>query len=198
MSAGHSRVVPFVGTTNQHLIELVAEDQWPNILVASYIGDPEDPTLDRSSWRSAPAGTCLHEPHFDAGNTYWCPTSFRSGVWRRQGLAEAKQLHAIIIDDVGTSPRSKIDLATVTSVLRCGPTYLIETSPGNFQAGWKVTGMTDMAWVKGMLVQLDLALGGKADNLVNPIAWRRLPVGRNMKASLGLGPQGWRVQSHRY
>jgi putative DNA primase/helicase len=55
--------------------------------------------------------------------------------------------------------------------------------------------MTNMAWVKGLLMRLDATLGGKADNLVNPIAWRRLPVGRNMKAGLGLGPQGWRVRS---
>jgi hypothetical protein len=194
-AARHGQVVPIVGATNQGYLEMLAGDQWPHVLVASFIGDPADPTLDGSSWRSAPAGTCLHEPNFDAGNTYWCPMLFRPGVWRRQGLEQAVGLIALTFDDVGTGPTAKVSETEITSLLRCGPTYLIETSPGNFQAGWKTTGMTDMAWVKGMLAQLDRALGGKADNLTNPIAWRRLPVGRNMKAGLGLGPQGWRVRA---
>jgi putative DNA primase/helicase len=192
-SSGHGQVVPIIRATNQDHLEMLAGDQWPNVLVASFMGDPTDPKP--GDWQSAPAGTCLHNPNFDLGNTYYCPMLFRPGVWRRQGLEQAVGLIALTFDDVGTGPSAKISEVEITSVLRCGPTYLIETSPGNFQAGWKTTGMTDMAWVKGMLAQLDRALGGKADNLTNPIAWRRLPVGRNMKAALGLGPQGWRVRS---
>jgi putative DNA primase/helicase len=192
-ASGNSRVVPIVPQTNRQFLEMLAGDQWEHVLVASYIGDPEDPNLDRSSWQAAPAGRCLGEPNFDAGNTYFCPMLFQPGTWRRQGLDNARSLLAITVDDVG--PGQKVDEAAVTSLLGCGPTYLIETSPGNFQGGWKTTGMTNMAWVKGMLAGLDVALGGKADNLTNPIAWRRLPVGRNMKGSLGLGPQGWRVRT---
>jgi putative DNA primase/helicase len=192
-SSGHGQVVPITGATNQGHLEMLAGDQWPNVLVASFMGDPTAPKP--GDWQSAPAGTCLHNPNFDLGNTFYCPMLFRPGIWRRQGLEQAVGLIALTFDDVGTGPTAKISEVEITSVLRCGPTYLIETSPGNFQAGWKTTGMTDMAWVKGMLAQLDRALGGKADNLTNPIAWRRLPVGRNMKAALGLGPQGWRVRS---
>jgi hypothetical protein len=146
-SSGHGQVVPIIRATNQDHLEMLAGDQWPNVLVASFMGDPADPKP--GDWQSAPAGTCLHNPNFDKGNTYYCPMLFRPGVWRRQGLEQAVGLIALTFDDVGTGPTAKISEVEITSVLRCGPTYLIETSPGNFQAGWKTTGMTDMAWVKG-------------------------------------------------
>jgi putative DNA primase/helicase len=168
---------------------MLFEDQWGDVLVTSFLRDPSDPNAPRQDWNAWPARDVLNNPHFDEGNTYFCPSLLVPGTRDRQ-LDNFRSLNVIVIDDVGT----KVDLAEVTSLLRTGPTYLIETSPGNHQAGWKLNpAETDLAWVKGMLHQLDQALGGKADNLTNPVAWRRLPVGWNTKAALG--PNGWRVRN---
>jgi hypothetical protein len=188
--SGNSRIVPFTNLTNEQFLRMLFGDQWGDVLVTSFLRDPSDPDAPPQDWNAWPARDVLNNPHFDEGNTYFCPSLMVPGT-RDRKLSDFQSLNVITIDDVGVG--MKVDLATVTSLLRTGPTYLIETSPGNHQAGWKLDpAETDLAWVKGMLTQLDLKLNGTADNLTNPVAWRRLPVGWNTK--MALGPQGWRVR----
>jgi len=196
MTSGDTRVVPFVipanrhpfGVTNQKLLELLFGDQWDQVLVTSFTRDPADPNAPREDWNGWPAGQVLGNPNFDAGNTYFCPSLLAPGQPRH--VEHFRQLNVVIIDDIGT----KVRLTDVEKLLGTGPTYVIETSPGNCQVGWKLEPETDLAWVKGILTQLDKALGG-ADNLTNPVAWRRLPVGFNTKAAQiqQWGPKGWKV-----
>ena len=191
MSA-NNRVVPLVipTTTNRDFLELIFGDQWDQALVTSFKRDPSDPQAPREDWNAWLAGDVLTNPHFDDGNTYFCPSLLVPGS-RDRVIENFRSLHVIVIDDVGT----KIKLIEVVNLLRVQPTYIIETSPGNHQAGWKIEAETNLAWVKGMLTQLDRTLGG-ADNLTNPVAWRRLPVGFNTKQKWvdQLGPQGFRLR----
>jgi hypothetical protein len=191
MSA-NNRVVPLVipTTTNRDFLELIFGDRWDQALVTSFKRDPSDPQAPREDWNAWLAGDVLTNPHFDEGNTYFCPSLLVPGS-RDRIIENFRSLHVIVIDDVGT----KIKLIEVVNLLRVQPTYVIETSPGNHQAGWKIEAETNLAWVKGMLTQLDRTLGG-ADNLTNPVAWRRLPVGFNTKQKWvdQLGPQGFRLR----
>jgi hypothetical protein len=199
MLSDDSRVVPFVPagvtTTNQSFLEFLFGDQWPQVLVTSFKRDPADTTQPREDWNAWLAGKVLNNPKFDEGNTYFCPsllvpeTRGTASLRQDRTIDNFKSLHVIIIDDIPT----KIKFVEVVNLLRIPPSYVIETSPGNHQAGWKIEPETNLAWVKGMLSQLDRTLGG-ADNLTNPVAWRRLPVGWNTKQSLGLGPRGFRIR----
>src|SRR4051794_5403783 len=190
-------VVPFPSgpvTSNREFLELIFGERWREALVTSFARDPADPNAPRQDWNASPAGDVLAEPHFDKGNTYFCPSLLTPGI-RDRRLEHWASLHAVVIDDIGT----KVKILDVIDLLRSRPTYIIETSPGNYQAGWKIEPETRLAWVKGMLAQLDKALDGKADNLTNPIAWRRLPVGYNTKAALISPdrPRGWEVRLSR-
>jgi hypothetical protein len=192
-----SGIVPFPGTpttTNKEFLEFIFGDQWSQVLVTSFTRDPSDPTAPRQDWNAWPAGDVIFNKHFDQGNTYFCPSLLVPGTRDRQ-LENFSALHVIVIDDIGT----KVTMLDVVNLLRTKPTYIIETSPGNQQAGWKIEPEKDLAWVKGMLTQLDRQLGGRADNLTNPIAWRRLPVGFNTKAALvsPTRPKGWPVRLSR-
>jgi predicted P-loop ATPase len=189
----NSRVVPLIipAVTNQEFLELNFGNKWDQAMVTSFTRDPSDPNGPREDWNAWPAGSVINNPYFDQGNTYFCPSLLVPGT-RDRIIENFQSLNVIVIDDIGT----KVNLVEVVNLLRIRPTYMIETSPGNHQAGWKIEPETDLGWVKGMLTQLDHKLGGKADNLTNPIAWRRLPTGRNTKAAIGL-PQGWTVRLKR-
>jgi hypothetical protein len=70
-------------------------------------------------------------PEQTAHNWYFTFAVFEptSGVYRRQQKSCAA-IYGVMLDDIGTkaAPRERLDA--------CPPTYLIETSPGNFQAGY--------------------------------------------------------------
>ena len=200
MSDDDTRIVPFVTTqptTNKQFLELLFGDKWREAIVTSFTRDPADPKGPREDWNGWFAGDVLDNRGFDQGNTYFCPSLLVPGAKDRK-LSNFRELNVLTVDDINT----KIRLVEVVDLLRRNPTYLIETSLGNYQAGWKLEPgpeTKDLAWVKGMLNQLDQALKGQADNLTNPIAWRRLPVGFNTKKALvsSVQPKGWKVRLRR-
>lgn len=135
----------------------------------------------------------------DAGlNWYFCPGVYspdESGQARaKRQLAQA--IYVVCLDDVGAkAPMEVLD--------RLAPTWLIETSPGNYQAGYLFSQPThDLDTVdrlKDKLIAHGLcdpgASGGSA-------RWMRLPVGINGKSQYGA--QGFQcrlvrwVPSNRY
>jgi len=86
---------------------------------------------DKTKWG---AGTAW-SPGVPVDNTelnwYFTLSTYRAknGQYRRQ-KAQFHRAFGVYLDDVGTkaAPRTRLDA--------CPPTYLIETSPGNFQAGY--------------------------------------------------------------
>ncbi|MBU1716517.1 MAG: RepB family DNA primase [Proteobacteria bacterium] len=114
-------------------------------VVVSFSGNPAKVT--GKSWTGQPWQDKNDLPA--ASNNYFSLAVFRSdeaGRYRRQ-KAFFHALHAVMLDDIGTKvPRERLTLP---------PTWLLETSPGNCQAGY--------------LLRTPLEDGASADHLMNAI-----------------------------
>ena len=168
-------VVPFP-IPNEQFLAGVFGDHWPEALVTYFPGDPK-PSNPLCNWQSYPAGQVLRAMHAGLNNYYDVSLPVAGGA--RTG-ADFGALYAIVLDDCGT----KVDIDKAIALLGRDPNYVIETSPGNYQAGWFVEPIADRAWAMGLLRGLYRALGQTGDNLVKPVTLVRLPVGTNGKASL--------------
>ena len=115
-------------------------------LVVSFAGDPM--SVKGSAWAGhAWDGTAVALPL--SNNNYFSLANFRpdeAGRWRRR-KSQFATLRAIMLDDLG----AKIPLERLT----LKPTWLIETSPGNYQAGY--------------LLRDPLSDGPLADRLMNAV-----------------------------
>ena len=165
--------------TNQQFLEIIFGDQWRRALITGFRGDPDKP---RDAWWAAYPAEMLPGAEIERDlNMYFCPSLTRG---TKRWLTHFESFHVIVVDDYGT----KITPGVPERVLGRRPSYVIETSPGNYQAGWLTDPVTDVAWLRRMLKGLRERLGA-GDNLADPMAWRRLPVGMNGKPR----HDGWRV-----
>lgn len=179
MSAIDTRVVPFP-VSNEQFLQAVFKGRWGEALLAYFLGDPEK----SADWRVYPAADVLRVMT-PTHNNYW-DVSLPVPGGSRQGQ-DFGALYAIVLDDYEV----KVVADRARAILG-EPSYIIETSPRNFQAGWFIEPLTDRAWVGGLLRALYEALGRTGDNLVKPTTLVRLPVGTNGKAKNG--PAGFRVR----
>jgi hypothetical protein len=144
-------------------------------------GFAEDPHVaDRRRWHGRAVVEDLPwciKPHH---NNFFAISSFRPGpdgvVHRRKENFAAG--HVIMVDDVGTkTPEHRLEL---------DPSYLIETSPGNHQAGYLLDPPeADRAKVERLLDELvrsGLARDGTDPGMKGSTRYARLPVGWNSKA----------------
>lgn len=170
-----TQIAPF--SRNAKFLKAIFGDDWSRALVAWFPGDPEN--LNDADWTAHLATSLPNEAQQQDLNTYFCPSLVTGN---RRVLGDFVSFHVIVVDDIGT----KVALNQAVTVLG-PPCYLIETSPKNYQAGWRTEPISDLAWVRGMLRGLRTKLGA-GDNLTDPMVWRRLPVGINGKAKYrGLG-----------
>ena len=161
---------PTTSVSNKQFLKSAFGPAWKRALIAGFAGNPEDPA--EANWTAYPARMLPGPARERDLNMYFCP-SLVCGTRRHVGAFIS--LHVIVIDDYGI----KVAVGAPQKLL--GPaSYIIETSPGNYQAGWCIEPLSDLAWVKGMLTRLRQVLGA-GDNLTDPVAWRRLPVGINGK-----------------
>jgi Protein of unknown function (DUF3987) len=179
------RVVPFAPVSNEMFLKAVFGDRWGEALVAYFAGDPNPATNGQVNFQTYPAGSVINVMNHHLNN-YWDVSLPRPGGGR--GGQDFEAIYAIVIDDYGV----KVDADLVGKLLGCDPSYIIETSPGNYHAGWFIEPQSDRAWVWGALRALYRALGNNGDNLVKPTTVVRLPVGTNGKTHLG--PRGWLVK----
>ncbi|MBE0584063.1 MAG: hypothetical protein IH612_09935, partial [Desulfofustis sp.] len=145
-------------------------------LVVSFAGAPDK--VSGASWSGTP---WFKEPdqHLllsDRNNNYFTLASYRpdvSGNYRRQ-KKQFHALHAVMLDDVGT----KVERDRLT----LDPSWLLETSPGNYQAGYLLTPSLKEPSVADRLMKAIINA-----NLCDPGAdgpqtrLARLPVGGNGK-----------------
>lgn len=117
-------------------------------LLVSFEGDPS--AVAGKSWIGRPwAGTTPDATDAAGANNYFSLATFRpddTGRYRRQ-KARFFALHAVMLDDVGT----KVSMERLT----LDPSWLLETSAGNYQAGY--------------LLSEPLENGAEADRLMNAI-----------------------------
>ncbi len=109
-------------------------------------------------------------------NTYFSLSAFRpdeSGTYRRR-KAQFVALYAVMLDDVGTKvPLDRLEL---------DPTWMLETSPGNFQAGYVLAAPITDAAEADRLMKAIIAAHLCDPGASGPTArLARLPVGVNGK-----------------
>lgn len=165
----------FFGVTNGGFMSAVF-GQLPGEVcpvVVNFAGNPSK--VNKSAWFGRAWDTAAPDLPPDH-NCYFSLATFRpdeSGQYRRRKV-QFVALYCIMLDDVGTKvPRERLELE---------PSWVIETSPGNFQAGYLLdTPITDAkvadALMKGIIAAnlCDPGAGGPTARLA------RLPVAINGK-----------------
>ena len=163
--------------SNHDFLKAIFDEVSGTPLVVQFAGDPR--AVAPGAWAGKPYNVAAEEP--DAArtsmNAYFSLAALQpdaQGVLGRKKVNFAS-LTAIMLDDVGTKVPMDV-------VLRLKPTWMIETSPGNFQAGYQFdTPLTDVTQVEALMSAIiaarfcDPGAGGPATRLA------RLPVGVNGK-----------------
>lgn len=183
-TAGDDRLVSFgPDITNEIFLRIIFGDQWQRALIAGFPGNPET----HANWQAYRASMLPSAARQRELNMYFCPSLVRG---TRRWISEFMSFHVIVVDDYGT----KVPVGQAELVLGTRPSYVIETSPGNYQAGWLMEPVLDLGWVKGMLKELRIRIGA-GDNLADPVIWRRMPVGINGKVKYqGRDGRPWRTE----
>jgi putative DNA primase/helicase len=117
-----------------------------------------------------------------ANGWYWCPARLSGLSATGQRIAaNAVSVHALVVDDIGTKvDRDEFEL------FASAPRTMLETSAGNWQAGYRLEGMTPEAW-KALRARVPWATDG-----TDCIHWWRLPGGVNVKkGGFPVGPVTW-------
>ncbi|MEI8158535.1 MAG: DNA-primase RepB domain-containing protein [Burkholderiales bacterium] len=150
-------------------------------LVCRIAGAPENKGWSPQPWPCDTSDAAL--------NWYTAPAMF---VPNDQGRYRAQKrlgrgVHAVMLDDIGT----KVPAARLAA---CPPTWLIETSPGNFQAGYIFAAPVDdhkqAEALKDALIEAGLCDNGATGATAR---WMRLPVAINGKAKYGEPPPPCRL-----
>ena len=110
-----------------------------------------------------------------AGNTYYCVATVEpdaNGVARR-AMSHFGGLYVLVLDDV----------RDLTPFFELDPTYVLETSPGNYQVGFKFTQpIRNLAVAKALTKSLsDQGFAGNDPSGNSAVRWARAPGGRNWK-----------------
>lgn len=135
--------------------------------------------LTNADWNGS-KGKGKQLPKLDeGGNTYFCLSSIRpdsDGAIARCSENFAS-LHVVVCDDVGTKAHLPNGIQ---------PSYMLETSPGNFQVGFLLdTPLTDLQTAKAIFSRL-AELSFTDDGAQGPQSrYMRLPIGRNTKPQYG-------------
>lgn len=174
-----------VGVTAETFLEAMFADALPSThtMLTAFVGDPS--TADRAAWAGRPWRPGERVPSwYRAANAYLTVSTFEpdpdTGELRRR-KANFAQLHAVMVDDLGT----KIPLG----VVRLPFSALVETSPRNWQ-GWyflrddadahdRVKAETLIA----RMVAAGLTKDGKDPGMKGVTRYGRLPIGVNAKAA---------------
>lgn len=161
--------------TNREFLQAVFGAAPPGLpLLVAFTGNPN--RVGSTAWHGQPwlAGS---DPALPANaNTYFSIAGFRpdaDGRYRRR-KAQFAALHAVVLDDIG----GKVDADRLT----IAPSWLLETSPGNFQFGLLLDAPLADATLADRLMQAVITAGLCDPGASGPTArLMRLPVGINGK-----------------
>lgn len=169
---GEPATVAPVAVTNRQFLETIFDDL-PAGAVAAVTAKKGDPT--QGSWIAYAASECDRICTPDV-NTYFNCASFYPNEDGAVSATKAQvaAYHALVLDDVGTKVEA--------SRIKLEPTWMLETSPGNYQVGFKLREpVRDEKIVNALLDRVGAAgLTDKGAKGIN--RWSRLPDGINGKA----------------
>lgn len=182
-------VAPPIKITNEAFLKALAGDQWGRVPIQSFAAGGND-------WRSYPARDVVAELRPEDAN-YFALSVFRlaaDGRFARRGDLFEGQF-AITVDDVGT----KVDAAALGRILP-PPAYRLETSPGSFHHGFRLSTLaTDAralaAIIEGIIGNEDINPSRKDPGMANVTRVVRLPIGANCKPDV-MAKNGGRPWPH--
>jgi len=162
-----------ITVTNEEFLRALFGEDWVNVPVSSGKG-----------WAVKSAGTALKWLKPEKAN-YFCVSTFSladDGKFVRQKQYFLRQ-HVFVVDDIGTK------LNTLVAIdLFPPPTYIVETSPGNFQWGFKLTDGTDAralsAIVDAVVGNAELNPSLRDPGMAGVTRVARPPVGSNVKPAV--------------
>lgn len=169
--------------TNGEFLRALAADDWERVPIS----------WGENSWWVRPAGKHIGKPRIESSN-YFTVSIFAlaaEGSFRRVKELFQRQF-VFVIDDVGTKLVEDEVRATLPP-----PTYILETSPRNYQWGFKLTDGTDAraldALVAAIVDDPDINPSLKDPGMKGVTRPVRLPVGSNNKDSVKAknGGKGW-------
>ncbi|TFW02463.1 hypothetical protein E4K72_13465 [Oxalobacteraceae bacterium OM1] len=143
------------------------------VWTCSVDGDPRKASA--YSWAGSASTLATVSTEDANANNYYSPATLEAkqdgSIKRRQNYLFA--MHLIVLDDVGT----KGELPPIA------PTYMLNTSPDNFQVGFKLAEpLTDPDMASRLLKELSKKQGISDREGNNPVRYVRLPFGCNAKA----------------
>ena len=184
--------------SNEDFLKAVfGQGDWQGAHVCGFREDPYE--LDalglRHYWAGGPAWKLLGGFTGDM-NQYFAISLFRADpsgrVRRKKDLHEAT--YCVVLDDVGQVGDSLTTAKVPWDRVKLPPSWILETSPGNYQVGYllalpdtrpgKVSGLLDA------LVASGLMSGGKDPGMKGVTRYVRLPEGMNRKAKYSGLPGG--------
>lgn len=160
-----------VQITNEEFLKALAGDDWERVPIS----------WGENSWWVRQAGKHITKPTVETSN-YFTVSLFKpagDGKFARKKELFERQF-VFVIDDVGTKLREGVLRGTLPE-----PTYILETSPGNFQWGYKLNNGTDARAMDALVVaivddpEINPSLKDPGMKGVTRVA--RLPVGSNNK-----------------
>lgn len=169
--------------TNQEFLEALAGDEWQRVPIS----------WGENSWWVRQAGKNIGKPTVETSN-YFTVSLFKPAgdgkFARKKDLFERQFI--FVIDDVGT----KLLEAEVRAVMPPA-TYELETSPGNWQYGYRLTNGTDARALDALICAIvddpDINPSLKDPGMKGVTRVARLPVGSNNKETVRArnGGAGW-------
>lgn len=173
---------------NSEFLQSLFGDKAPRVHVASHPFDPDDIPNDQHA--RAWAGGPIHQQSLRDGENQYFTISLFHGTRRRK--ADFDATYVIVLDDV----REKLDQRQANRLPP--PTYVLETSPGSEQWGYKLTEpCADRRRVENLqdgLVASDLAPSGRDPGMKGVTRYVRLPDGHNLKQSKSFFGTPWKCQ----
>ncbi len=142
-------------------------------VVCSFAGDPENNGWHPKAW---PCKTSNNELNWYVAPAVFVPDD--QGRYRAQKRF-GRAVYAVMLDDLG----GKIPLPRIAA---CPPSWLLETSPSNFQAGYifatPVTDHKQAEALKDALIEAGLCDAGASGATAR---WMRMPMAVNGKTKYG-------------
>lgn len=181
--------------TNDEILHVLFGDMPDNerAILCSVAGDPS--TVER--WPGIPFRSGSRCPLLPDRNNYVTVSAFTMNEQRqyRRRKDQFAGLYAIMIDDIGT----KIEKSSLPDILR--PTLIVETSPQNFQAVFRLSTPVRVLEHADALIRTlinVLAPGGIDPGMAGVTRVMRLPGGINGKPKYMRDGVIWRCQVRRW
>jgi len=185
--------------TNDSFLQAVFRENYQLAHVTGFVEPPED--METLGIRHYWAGNVWSENQLENpnANNFFTISTFNPSADGKQHRRKADYFgtFCIVIDDVGDGGSAKITQADLINAGAPKPSWILETSPGNYQFGYIIQPEHVRGRVEHLLnsfIALGLTEDGSDPGMSGVTRYVRLPVGSNTKKKYG----GWQQVLHTF